>query len=352
MPTFRDHNYDLSRERVRRRGSSRRNGLFAFRLSALLLLAGAVAFVCKWPELTGIYSVQDKFDHALDIAPPPDPPPVPIPSARLVYAYSVVPGGVADAADVRRAVAADPVVSEHYRGLNLARLTRVSLTADTAAYASFRKGNEVYWTTKKVRLAKGEAVLSDGTNMVRARCGNRISDAAMSGTTPQEPSTDEMDTPLSPGGPMAPLQSPGHLEQVRLLAAALPDLSPEPTAPLPESPEELLSSAPKDGTLNPPAQDGPAGPYWWVMPAPVYFTGSGLVTPALPLQPKKSGASGGDENMAGTTSDPPLEAPTPEPSSWLMVGAGMLGLGGLLTRARRQKNLQRRHAGSGRPRDL
>lgn len=149
MPTFRDHNSDLSRRLVRRSGSSRRGGLFAFRLSALLLLAGAVAFVCKWPELTGIYSVEEKLSHALDIAPPPEPRPIPVESPRLVYAYSVVPGGVADAADARRAVAADSVVSEHYRGLNLARLTKVSLTADTAAYVSYRKGDKVYWTAKR-----------------------------------------------------------------------------------------------------------------------------------------------------------------------------------------------------------
>ena len=66
MPSFSDHDFDLSRGLARRSGSSRRGGLFAFRLSALLLLAGAVAFVCKWPELTGIYSVEDKLDHALD----------------------------------------------------------------------------------------------------------------------------------------------------------------------------------------------------------------------------------------------------------------------------------------------
>lgn len=337
MPSFSDHDFDLSRGLARRSGSSRRGGLFAFRLSALLLLAGAVAFVCKWPELTGIYSVEDKLDHALDIAPPPDPPPLPVPSARLVYAYSVVPGGVANAADVRRAVAADPVVSEHYRGLNLAGLKRISLTADTAAYVSYRKGDTVFWTAKKVRLARGEAVLSDGTNMVRARCGNRISDASMARTVPQEPPEAELDTPLLPGGPMAPLQLAGPPERMRLMAAALPHLLPEPTAPLPETPEELLRSAPQDGMLTPLEQDGPAGPYWWVMPQPAYFAGYGLVAPVSPLQPKTPAAQGSGENTAGISADPPLDTAAPEPSSWLLVGAGMLGLGGLL-RARRQKS--------------
>ena len=338
MADFRDHDFDLSRRLVRRRRSSRRGGLFAFRLSALLVLAGAVAVVCKWPELTGIYRVEEKFSHALDIAPPPDPRPFTDQSARLVYAYSVVPGGVADAADARRAVAADPVVGEHYRGLNLGRLTRVSLTADTAAYVSFRKGDKVYWTTKKVHLARGEAVLSDGTNMLRARCGNRISDASMAGTAPQEPPPDEMDTPLSPGGPMAPLQLPGHLEQVRLLAAALPHLAPEAMAPLPETPEELLSSAPKDRMLNPPGQGGPVGPYWYVFPSPSYFLGWGVAPVPSPAPTSKKTVDSDGSGDTLTASETPLPAPTPEPSSWLLVGVGMLGLGGMLTRAHRQKN--------------
>jgi hypothetical protein len=338
VASFHDDDFDVGRRLVRRSGSSRRGGLFALRLSALLLLAGAVAFVCKWPELTGIYSVEEKLGHALDIAPPPDAPPTPVQSARLVYAYSVVPGGVADAADVRRAVAADAVVGEHYRGLNLARLTPAILRADTAAYVSFRKGDEVYWTTKKVRLAKGETVLSDGTNMVRARCGNRISDASMAHTAPQEPPEAELDTPLLPGGPMAPLQLPGPPEQVRLLAAAITPLLPEPPAPLPETPEELITSTPKDGTIVPPEQDEFAGPYWYVFPSPWSFSGWGVTPVPSPAPTSKKPSDPGGSGETGTVSETPLATPSPEPSSWLLVGVGMLGLGGLLTRARRQSN--------------
>jgi hypothetical protein len=48
-------------------------------------------------------------------------------------------------------------------------------------YVSYRKGEQVYWTARKVTLAEGESILSDGQNDIRARCGNRISD------TPQLP---------------------------------------------------------------------------------------------------------------------------------------------------------------------
>jgi hypothetical protein len=305
----------------------------------LLLLAGGAAFVVNWRGLSGILSGEETPPQAVQSEPLQVPRSIPAQSARLVYAYSVVPGGVADAEDVRRAVAADPVVGEHYRGLNFAHLVTASLSADTTAYVSFRKGDRVYWTTKKVRLSKGEAVLSDGINMVRARCGNRISDASKAGTTSQEPPEAELNTPLLPGGPMAPLQLPGPPEQARLLAAAIAPLLPEPPPPLPANPEEMISSDPKDGTLAPPEQDGPAGPYWYVFPSPGYFPGWGLEPVLSPAQqPKDPVDPVGSGDTARTSSETPLAAPAPEPSSWLLVGAGMLGLGGLLTRARRRSN--------------
>ena len=134
---------------------------------------------------------------------------------------------------------------------------------------------------------------------------------------------------------MAPLQLPGPPEQVRLLAAAVAPLLPEPPPPLPATPEEMMSSAPKDGMLTPPEQDEPTGPYWYVFPSPGYFAWGGL-TPVQPLaqQSKKVMDQGGGGDPVEFSSETPLDASDPEPSSWLLVGGGILGLGGLLARAR------------------
>jgi hypothetical protein len=35
-------------------------------------------------------------------------------SARAIYPYSVIPGGVESAAELRNSVTRDPVVAEHY----------------------------------------------------------------------------------------------------------------------------------------------------------------------------------------------------------------------------------------------
>ena len=102
-------------------------------------------------------------------------------AARRVYPYSIVPGGVSDRIELARAVMTDRVVAAHYAGFALDRASLRTVAKARAVYVSYRKGDQVYWTARKVTLAEGESVLSDGQNEIRARCGNRISD------TPQLP---------------------------------------------------------------------------------------------------------------------------------------------------------------------
>jgi len=103
------------------------------------------------------------------------------PAARRIYPYSIVPGGVTDRIELARAVMTDEVVAAHYAGFALDKASLRTVTKARAVYVSYRKGDQVYWTARKVMLAEGESVLSDGRNEIRARCGNRISD------TPQLP---------------------------------------------------------------------------------------------------------------------------------------------------------------------
>src|SRR5437764_1059357 len=65
-----------------------------------------------------------------------------------------------------------------------------------------------YVPRKRVWLPEGEAVLTDGDNLARARCGNRIS------FTPQQPVGPEVDTDT----PEAPL----HNDELQI-AVGLPD---------------------------------------------------------------------------------------------------------------------------------
>jgi hypothetical protein len=114
---------------------------------------------------------------------------------RPVFPYSIVPGGVLTPAEVERAIARDPVVAAHYAGLDPRALRVVRLQEPRQAYVSYRIGNQVYWTRKKLSLKAGETVLTDGKMTVRARCGNQVADAVLGQTSAAEPSEQTFDAP-------------------------------------------------------------------------------------------------------------------------------------------------------------
>jgi hypothetical protein len=98
---------------------------------------------------------------------------------RLAYRYSIVPGGVWSADDVVQAIEDDPVVAAHYHRLDLSRLRSEVLAEPRTAYVSYRTGQDIGWTSRRVQVGAGEAVLTDGTTTIRARCGNVLSDEAV-----------------------------------------------------------------------------------------------------------------------------------------------------------------------------
>ncbi len=93
---------------------------------------------------------------------------------RPVFPYSVVPGGLRSLRDVADSIDSDPVVALHYRDLHIENLVLRRTGAAMDVFVSYRVQNAIYWTSRRVHLAKGELVLVDGKNVIRARCGNRI----------------------------------------------------------------------------------------------------------------------------------------------------------------------------------
>jgi hypothetical protein len=114
---------------------------------------------------------------------------------RLVYPYSVVPGGVASAAELRQAADHDAAVSEHYSGFSYQRARIVEVDQPKLVYLSYRRGNQIFWTRKQASLHKGEKLLTDGHITARARCGNQVSVLPQAKTSPQEPTMAELDRP-------------------------------------------------------------------------------------------------------------------------------------------------------------
>lgn len=114
-----------------------------------------------------------------------------------VYPYSIVPGGLKDASDLRYAALRDYVIRRHYARFNFeqARLLRAAEAREV--YLSYRIRDSVYWTRKKVRLHPGELLLTDGKITARARCGNQISDTAKPDVSDEEPDEDVLDQPVA-----------------------------------------------------------------------------------------------------------------------------------------------------------
>jgi len=114
--------------------------------------------------------------------------------SRPAYNYSVVPGGVRDAAELRDAVLRDPAVAEHYAGFHFERARVSQLEKPTLVYLSYRKGWHIFWTGKKHPLKAGEKVITDGNITGRTRCANRISVRKQLAVSPEpDPSMVELD---------------------------------------------------------------------------------------------------------------------------------------------------------------
>jgi hypothetical protein len=162
-----------SRHRARGRGRALRKlwltlaalGAFA---GLCLTIAGLLYCLTLWRRLPPA-GRGNFWEASLRYEPAPD-----YRAARAIYPYSVVPGGVASREEVEDSMAQDTAVAEHYRGIHLGRLEPVRLSATIRVYASYRNAGGIHWTRQAVRVLKGELVLSDGVNLIRGRCGNRL----------------------------------------------------------------------------------------------------------------------------------------------------------------------------------
>lgn len=192
-------------------------------------------------------------------------------SGRPVYAYSVIPGGVANRAELTQALAHDAVAASHYSGFHAEAARPIRLERARQVYVSYRLGNRIYWTSKKVTLRPGELVLSDGMNLVRGRCGNRISEMPVKPTAPTEPAEPALNAPVLRRDPVETSDLP-----------APPPIWTENPTPF------LLALAPISGS-----------------PAP----GSAPFVPPFPFVPCCGGGLGSHSPTAPTV--PPVEPPGP-----------------------------------------
>ena len=273
--------------------------------------------------------------------------------ARPVFNGSVVAGGVYSLDELRAVVDRDPVVAAHYHGADLDRMEVVTLTTGKAAYVSYRRGDAVHWTRQRVWLKPGETVLTDGTTMIRARCGNCVSDVKQDNVAAVDPAHGELDEFVVPPTPDSGVDASaadaeaqlGDLLQVPFAPAALAWLAPGAALLVPD----LLgddSVAPSRFGGVPPLLPGGAG-------AGVEDGGNPDDRPQPPaLVPDIPGLS------TGAPADTPVDTPTgdvvqtdgetgsngatpaPEPEILWLVMCGVAGLAS--RRLRRTKDYEPR----------
>jgi hypothetical protein len=132
-------------------------------------------------------SNEGKPSRALSEANPADSRFGPLKGSRTLFPYSVIPGGVENAQELRNALEHDPIAAAHYAGFDLSQTHVVRLASDQQMYVSYRLNNRIYWTRKTLKLLKGETVITDGKNVARTRCGNRLSATAQSPVAVKQP---------------------------------------------------------------------------------------------------------------------------------------------------------------------
>ena len=213
-------------------------------------------------------------------------------NSRLVYPYSVIPGGVKSAAELRDATAHDAVAAEHYAGFDYNRARVVEVREPKLVYLSYRRKNKIYWTRKQASLHPGEKLLTDGRITARTRCANQVSVLPQANTSPEEPTIAELERPdaVASGTEVFPN-----------LSSSLLDGDPG----IPAGP----SSAGTSGGFGPPSG---------FVPLPIAGPISGGAKPPAP--------GGGPGCTTGNCNPPPPPPPpppaVPEPGTILLVASG------------------------------
>jgi len=285
-----------------------------------------------------------------------------------VYRYSVIPGGAHNRAELVDAISRDHVVADHYRAVSLERVRAERLTEPRQAYVSYRIGDRVYWTSHKVTMPAGEAILTDGVTTIRARCGNCIASTPQLPTSDTEPVATELEA-LTPA-PLLPslVDAPGDVPVLVNHPASQPETSRSGVGPLlPLIPfaaaatsrsgrtrsaselesthlvSDLAESEPehRDRGDTAPGDLIPGGLFPGGFASPVPGPGElipGGFNPGTLLL--RQTLPGSDPPLTGedwTRNEPDQPAPIPEPSTFVLLGSGVAGA---LWRGWRSRNRQ------------
>lgn len=132
---------------------------------------------------------------------------------RVVYPYSVIPGGVRSREELGASMARDSVVAAHFADFKVSQARMIKADQTRLMHVSYRMQDQVFWTAQKVKIPEGETLITDGEETARARCGNRVSAVPVEPISINEPMIEFFDFPR-----MASIETPelGPIAQVSL----------------------------------------------------------------------------------------------------------------------------------------
>jgi hypothetical protein len=284
------------------------------RFVAILCASLAVATALRFAA----HPHEQKLDKSrvLPRANPLDPAKLP----RKIYPYSVIPGGAYSGEELALARRVDRVVAFHYSDFETGAVTVRTLPREAYLYVSYRKADRVYWTANKRRIPKGETVLSDGKNLARTRCGNRLSETPQlpiaAGPQPTETALNGPEIPASVELPQAPLFGP---------------LYDAPVMPLVNARERVFAFPGGVTGASPVGEAfpafGPHSPMIAVANLPFVGPGAPSTTTGGPTGPSSSptpvgSGPGGSGHTPGPPGRGPIPRPVPEPATAVLLSAG------------------------------
>lgn len=115
---------------------------------------------------------------------------------RVVYPYSVIPGGVYSREELAANMSSDRVVADHFADFSVGQARMIRLEVTQNVHVSYRIRDRVFWTSKTVKIPKGETLITDGRSFARSRCGNRISVEPQAPVSQEEPEPESFDIPV------------------------------------------------------------------------------------------------------------------------------------------------------------